>query len=664
MKILQSTLKLTALFILALGATDIIVTNHPRCTEMAKNYILNHNVTPPELAIIISVCEGIVNPQYSGFGGGFLATIFNGYCANYNIDPTRVVNAREKAPSNFVPNAGEFSEIGVPGTLKGFSMLYDMSQRMRACGVDPKLEWKDLFTENIKLAETGWNETPHYKKNWHELGNAPHPFISIAQGKIKNEKLANTLRDIANEGPYSSLYRPNGFFHRTVMNELRSVNSQISSNDILAYDVPARYADKNLCFNYTIIGSDLPGSGASFVLGCKIVEAAYGTLQTLTREERTLFMYHVLRYMYSLKPHLKSANVQNVLQRIYGDASKIANYILNSFDKPWSTEPIKKFGSFVIHENVRHKREHGTTNIVIRRGKFAVTMTSTINYAWGSKLSSSLGFFYNNQLKDFDDVGSPNEPRPNSTPQSSTSAMILYSKKLNPVLQIGAAGGSKMIGSIFNTFFNYIVNNMTLVNANNAPRCMPFYRNKVESVYCEKEISRALKNKFKDIGKKIVYATERFGGVTASSTFRKKPEAAFDERRDGSVYINPNSNFEASVMQSRPGPIAAPINRTPNSRPIISNRQGHSLDHDTNTNNPAVWPSLGFVKVFPPRLTSNTASALLRMVLLAVTAPMSSLKISRGVRSSEYRIVADVEDCGTFPGLGPFGVPVSSKSFN
>uniref|UniRef100_A0A336MX02 CSON007502 protein n=1 Tax=Culicoides sonorensis TaxID=179676 RepID=A0A336MX02_CULSO len=529
------------------AVSDIIVTNAKVCTDIGKYYIEHFDANPLELAIIISTCEGIVNPQYSGLGGGFLATIFNGYCANYNIDPTRVVNAREKAPSNFVPNAGEFSEIGVPGTLKGFSMLYEMSQRMRACGVEPKLEWKDLFTENIKLAETGWNETPHFKKNWHELGNVPHPFISIAQGKIKNEKLANTLRIIANKTSLT-LYHQNELFHRTVMNELRSVNSQISSDDISSYKTFVKYADKNLCFNYTIIGSDLPGSGATFVLGCKIVEAAYGTLQTLTREERTLFMYHVLRYMYSLKPHLKSPNVQNVLQRIYGDATNIANHILNTFESAWNPKRIKKFGSFVIHENVRHKREHGTTNIVIRRGKFAVTMTSTINYAWGSKLASSLGFFYNNQLKDFDDVGSPNEARPNSTPQSSTSAMILYSKKMNPVLQIGAAGGDEIIGAIFNTFFNYIVNNMTLFDANKAPRCMPRYRNNVESVYCEKEINRALKKKFKDFGKKIVYATERFGGVTASSTFRNKAEAAFDKRRGGSVYINPNSKFTAYVM--------------------------------------------------------------------------------------------------------------------
>uniref|UniRef100_A0A336MV43 CSON008057 protein n=1 Tax=Culicoides sonorensis TaxID=179676 RepID=A0A336MV43_CULSO len=531
------------------AVSDIIVTNAKVCTDMGKHYIERFDANPLELAIIISTCEGIVNPQYSGFGGGFLATIFNGYCATYNnSDPALVVNARERAPSNFFPNAGEFSEIGVPGTLKGFAMLYLMSQWMRVCGVQPKLEWKDLFTENIKLAETGWNETPHFKKNWHELGNAPHPFISIAEGKIINQALANFLEHIAIEGPYSCFYRPNGFFHSIVMSELLSVNSQISSNDILAYDVPARYADKNLCFNYTIIGSDLPGSGATFVLGCKIVEAAYGTLKTLTREERTLFMYHVLRYMYSLKPHLKSPNVQNKLQQIYGDATNIANHILNSFESAWNPKRIKKFGSFVIHENVRHKREHGTTNIVIRRGKFGITMTSTINNAWGSKLASSLGFFYNNQLKDFDDVGSPNEPRPNSTPQSSTSAMILYSKKMNPVLQIGAAGGDEIIGAIFNTFFNYIVNNMTLVNANKAPRCMPRYRNNVESVYCEKEINRALKKKFKDFGKKIVYATERFGGVTASSTFRNKAEAAFDERRDGSVYINPNSNFKAYVM--------------------------------------------------------------------------------------------------------------------
>lgn len=519
-----------------LAATDIIVTNDERCTNMARDYIEYYNViTPPELAIIISTCEGIVNPQYSGLGGGFLMSVFNGYC-NDSANPTRFVIAREKAPASYQPNApNKYSEIGVPSMLKGYERLY----RMNICGHTPKIAWAELFTENIKLAETGWIKTPNFHNVWNSLGDAKHTF-EINGELVRNPTLARTLSRIAQEGPSSSLYKPGGALHNIVVSDLQ--NSYVSSSDLVNYMAAVRSSDECTCFNYSIAGANLPGSGFTFVLGCRIVEAAYETLKELAPEDRFLFMYHVLRYMYSLKPHLKILGISKTF--LLNNSKNIANKILSTFDIPWNRDPIQTFGDYNLNSRAYNKPEFGTANIIIKRGKFAITMTSTVNSYWGSKLTSSLGFFYNNQLKDFDAIGTLNEPQPNKIPQSATSAIIFYSKKRNPVFQIGAAGGGKMIGAIFNTFFNYFVNGVSLEQANSAPRCMPLYKSQIESIYCEKDLDQNMKRKFREIGMTVEYTKEKFGGVTASSTMRKGPEATHDERRGGQAWINKFSRYD------------------------------------------------------------------------------------------------------------------------
>lgn len=532
-KVIIFNIFLSSVFILVFGVSDIIVTNHPKCTQMAKHYIKQHTkITPTELSIIISVCESIVNPQDSGLGGGFQAVIYNGRCSK-----SMYVNSRERAPAAYShEEQKEFGLIGVPSMLKGYEFLYNL----RVCGSGPVLAWRALFTSNIELARTGWTITNTTKRVIGRLLTIEHSLkIDSATNTMKNPKLAKTLEIIANEGPSSSLYKIDGHLHNEMMADLNAVNSFIQSSDLLTYEVDVSKPFNKTCLGYNLATTRIPGSGSTFIMGCMIVEAAFDRLKDLSYEKRFLFMYHTIRYMYSLKPYLRSRHFN--LSTLLSNTEQMANDILNNLDQRWEQIPIQKFGNYKMTiDPPRHRRQTGTTNIIIKRGKYAITMTSTVNWSWGVKLfSDRLGIFYNNQLKDFGEVGEPNYPAPGKQPQSAISALIMSSKRNNPVFQIGSAGGSKIIGSIFNTFFNYFVNNMTLDEANRKPRCIPTYTGHAEKIYCEMEIEESIRRAFKNLNKEIKYEKEGgYAAVTASSTLRNGPEGAFDFRRGGEVYID------------------------------------------------------------------------------------------------------------------------------
>ena len=70
-----------------------IATDHGYCSEIGRN-VLFHGGNSVEAAIASLLCIGVVNPQSSGLGGGFIMTIFNA-----TTQRCLIVDARETAPS-------------------------------------------------------------------------------------------------------------------------------------------------------------------------------------------------------------------------------------------------------------------------------------------------------------------------------------------------------------------------------------------------------------------------------------------------------------------------------------------------------------------------------------------------------------------------------------
>lgn len=506
-------------------ATDIIISNHEVCTNMAKHFISNHRVSVPELAIVTSVCEAIMNPLDPGLAGGFHASIFHGSC-NKGL----YLDASVSAPTEYVAGSSKrYGDTGVPLMLKGYQYLYNMN----ICGSTSEIKWKDLFQENINLAKNGWVATHSVIQKLKRLNHSL--IIDEASMRLKNPSLAKTLEKIAEDGPSSSLYTNNSDFHLKMIDELKD-KSFISSSDLIKAEVVAK--DPLPVYDFmgdSIVTTGSPGSGSCLTLGLKIIDSVIAELRELSPEKQVLFIYHTLRYMHSLKPLLDSGSVS--VEKIISNSPIIALGILNILDETWEPEPLSEFGNYKIkNEPSAFTPKSGVNNIIIRRGQFAITMSTVANRRGGQKLfSNDMGMVYNNLLRDFGGTGSKSGKRP----PSYSATTILYSKSFDPSFTIGATAQQNPLGSILNVMFHYFVNGKTLEEAaNDNPYCTPKYRNGRESVWCDDKVSDKVQMLFADFDVDINFSDHLHGGVTAYSTVRSELETVFDVDQGGAVYVD------------------------------------------------------------------------------------------------------------------------------
>jgi gamma-glutamyltranspeptidase/glutathione hydrolase/leukotriene-C4 hydrolase len=139
-------------------STGAVATTVDECTDAAV-YIFEIGGSAADAAITAALCQGLILPQATGIGGGFLATI---YIRDKEIVET--LNAREVAPllinhEMYKDNSTLSSEgglsIAVPTEIRG---LWELHQR------HGKLSWKEVFQPVINLATNGF-KVPSYLGN-------------------------------------------------------------------------------------------------------------------------------------------------------------------------------------------------------------------------------------------------------------------------------------------------------------------------------------------------------------------------------------------------------------------------------------------------------------------------------------------------------------------
>lgn len=136
-------------------STAAVVTTSDECTDAAVQ-ILKQGGSAVDAAICAAFCQGILVPQASGIGGGFLATIFI-----KSTGEIETMNSREVAPlkatqefyldkENATDEGG--LSIAVPTEVKG---LYELHRRFG------ELSWSRLLEPAIHIAEKGF-KVPNY----------------------------------------------------------------------------------------------------------------------------------------------------------------------------------------------------------------------------------------------------------------------------------------------------------------------------------------------------------------------------------------------------------------------------------------------------------------------------------------------------------------------
>ncbi len=396
---------------------------------------------------------------------------------------------REKAPlaanknmyldgdGNVIPNLstdGAIS-IGVPGTIAGIFAVHEKFGKLPIQTlIQPAI---DLAKKGIVVTENQSKQFRTYQKSIRKIsGNQSLLAQNTAVGDtIRYHALAATLTEISQNGA-DAFYK--GAIANKIVSFIQKNGGIITLEDLSKYEVkwrtPITFKYKDL----NIISMGPPSSGGITLQQIMTMIAPYPiskyghnsekTIQLLTEAERRAYAD---RNFFIGDPDFINVPKNQML------AKKYLKQRMQSFD--WKKATLS---SAVSHGKINFSESDETTHysIIDSEGN-AVSVTTTLNGAFGSKLySDELGFFFNNEMDDFSaKPGIPNSygligANANSiAPEkrmlsSMTPTIVEKNGKLFMVL--GSPGGATIITSVLQTILNVTEFKMGMQQAVNAPR--------------------------------------------------------------------------------------------------------------------------------------------------------------------------------------------------
>ncbi|KAF2884624.1 hypothetical protein ILUMI_21545 [Ignelater luminosus] len=455
----------------------------PPCAEIGKG-ILERNGSAVDAAIAALFCNGIVNMQSMGLGGGFLMTIYI-----RESKSAYTLNAREAAPLKATPNMFKDQAekakhgalaVGVPGELRGYWTAH------KRFG---KLPWKELILPSIELCEKGYNMSLAQSDVLSGIRNdtllrewflEPNGKYKKTGSVIKPIKLCETLKVIAENGG-DDLY--NGTLSKVLLQDIKDLGGIITQEDLDNYT--ARWEDsistefRSGDHLYTM---PPPASGVLLGFMLNILDGYNFTKDSIDGADNTILTYHriieAFKYAYAKRTELgdsKYVNITQLLQNLTSAA--YANQIRSQIkDNSTSTDPLD-YGAVFYNQP-----DHGTAHIsVLADNGDAVSVTSTVNLYFGAGITSkNTGIILNSGMDDFSSPGfvnyfglpgSPNNAiAPGKRALSSISPTIITDKNGDVKIVIGAAGGTKITTAVALVIMRNLWFGQNIKEAVDAPR--------------------------------------------------------------------------------------------------------------------------------------------------------------------------------------------------
>ncbi len=397
--------------------------------------------------------------------------------------------------------------VGIPGTVAG---VFAAHKKFGS------LPMEEIIQPVIDLAKKGvivtQKQENRLKKHTPAFRKANSEIILLDNNwkkgdTIKYVSLAETLTRIQQNGR-DEFYK--GETAKILAKFMQENGGLITEEDLAKYEAKWRTP---VVFNYDdlkIISMAPPSSGG--ICLAQIMNAIepydldkYGhnsakSIQVITEAERRAYAD---RSFFLGDPDFIKIPKETLISKPYS-TSRMENF---SFDKATAS-------SDVSHGNITFSESNETTHysIVDQFGN-AVSVTTTINAAFGSKLyCSELGFFLNNEMDDFSSKpGVPNmfglvgaeankiEPEKRML-SSMTPTIVEKNGKLFMV--VGTPGGSTIITSVLQTILNVHEYKMGMQEAVNQPR---FHHQWLpDDIKMEPNgFSEEIKNKLKSLGYKL-----------------------------------------------------------------------------------------------------------------------------------------------------------------
>ncbi|XP_058800340.1 scoloptoxin SSD14-like isoform X2 [Phymastichus coffea] len=424
------------------------------CALIGKS-ILDRNGSAVDATIAALICNGMVNMQSMGLGGGFVMVIYN-----KATNSTYALNARDVAPGAADPHMydGLYEKaslygglsIAVPGELAGY---WEAHQRFG------KLPWAELFHPNIDLCEKGYNLT---KIQYESLLinataiRADPTFVDLfvdpatnefrkAGSLIRPKKLCETLKIIAEKNA-TEFY--NGTLAKRLVEDLQKRGSIITLKDLSDYRAKWEEPENiELTDGTKVYSTGLPASGSLLSLILNVFDEFHFTPSDLANTSTTVKTYHrmieTFKYAYGWRTQLGDVERSGLARKLRSKEYARSIRMIIKDNRTWN-DPTH-YGAHNADND-----DHGTAHIsVMSENGDAVSVTSTINtYFASAVVSESTG----------------------KRPLSSMTPAILVDDKNDVKMTIGAAGGTKITTAVAFVIARRLWMNNTLKEAVDAPR--------------------------------------------------------------------------------------------------------------------------------------------------------------------------------------------------
>ncbi|TFL18383.1 gamma-glutamyltransferase [Jannaschia formosa] len=435
--------------------------------------VLREGGTAADAMVAVQAVLGLVEPQSSGLGGGAFLVWYDAETGELTT-----LDGRETAPLAATPTLfqvdgepmGFFDavvgglSVGTPGT----PALMEAAHRRWG-----RANWGSLFEEAIAHAEDGFEVSPRLATLVADdmdrltVSQATADYFypngePIAEGStLVNQAYADTLRALAAEGA-EAFYT--GEIAEGIVATVRGAAKPglLSMEDLALYDVVERDA---VCAAYRgaeVCGMGPPSSGALTVgqilgliepydipgMGPDSPEAwrLIGDASRLAFADRGRYMADSDFVPMPTDGLVDPAYLAERARLLEGDDALPE---VSPGSPPWDHAMLLADDRSLELPSTSH------ISIVDAEGN-ALSMTTTIENGFGSRLFTPGGFLLNNELTDFSfsthDEGVPiaNRVEPGKRPRSSMAPTIVM-RDGAPVLVVGSPGGSRIIGYVAKT---------------------------------------------------------------------------------------------------------------------------------------------------------------------------------------------------------------------
>lgn len=519
-----------------------------------------------DAAVATAFAMGVAEPGMNGIGGGgflvgWLAAEQRAFTIEYPmISPFAAtpdmfplaggVEAGLFGWPRTVDNANVvgYRSIAIPGTVAGLclalqrygslplSTVLEPAIAMAEAGTD--VTWHTTLIISRDLANLRRFE-PTASLYLDEAGTPPVTGEGLPTPKLRNPKLARTLRAIAEGGP-EAFYR--GSLAKTMVDHLATNGTPVTYDDFASYTAIESPGLSTSLAGQTVYTMGAGSGGTSLVEALGVLDR----LDITADQHNSPAALHKLafafrqafadRYTYLADPAQVEVPLDALLSPAYLDS------VTAGFD-PDQVTPIRP-GSRE-HLGVRHHlagsvpeymQDGSTTHLgVIDSAGNAVSLTQTLLSLWGSRVTEpETGVLFNNGMMWFDpEPGRPNSVGPRKRPLSNMAPALLV-RDGGVSASIGSSGGRKIMNCNAQLLANLAAHDLPMGDALAAPRIDA----STSTLNVSARIPAATRNALANLGYAVDTVDESLlaGGFASPVAISRSPSGELEAAADAWYY--------------------------------------------------------------------------------------------------------------------------------